>query len=207
MGYYKMEPPIPTQQPPAGHVDPLTQNIGYIPQQGYNVDPMMSKHLDFSESLQQLKNMLYGREYNEETDEWETVKVLVGYDSEGKEVMQVEGPLMEPRSIRAIIGWLQTFLNSNLFLSQLDEERINDIMWDVNTKLFTVFYNLRYKLTPKERGPLWASIEYPILFGLCRANRKITLDAISKTQQTHEIIQGGTPRAPTPDKEFKVLGW
>ncbi|GAF93760.1 unnamed protein product, partial [marine sediment metagenome] len=94
-----------------------------------------------------------------------------------------------------------------LFLSQLDDERINDIMWDVNTKLFSVFYNLRYKLTPKERGPLWASIEYPILFGLCRANRKITLDAVSKSMQTHEIIQAA-PRTPTTEnKKFNVLGW
>ena len=169
-----MEPHV--QQPIQNPVDPLTQNIGYVPQRGYDTDPMMSKHLDFSESLEQLKNMLYGKEYNEESGEWEPATTLVGYDEYGKEIMQIEGPLMEPRSIRAIIGWLQTFLNSNLFLSQLDEERINDIMWDINTKLFTIFYNLRFKLTPKERGPLWASIEYPILFGLCRANRKITLD-------------------------------
>ena len=195
------------QQQPMGYAgDPLATSVGYIPPQRMDMDPMMSKHLDFSSTLDTLKNMLMGREYNDDEDEWKPSTIRV-YNDKGEEVLVEEGPLMEPRSIRTIVNFLQMFLNPNLFLSQLDDERINDIMWDVNTKLFAMFYNLRYKLTPRERGPLWASIEYPILFGLCRANRKITLDAMSKMQQTHEIIQGGPQKTQQPDKEFKVLGW
>ncbi len=199
----EQQPPMPQQ----GYTDPLATNVGYIPQQNIQMDPVMSKHLDFSNTLDQLKNMLMGREYNDEEDEWKPATIVVGYDDKDKPIEIEEGPMMEPRSVRTIIGFLEMFLNPNLFLSQLDDERINDIMWDVNTKLFAMFYNLRYKLTPKERGPLWASIEYPILFGLCRARQKITLDAVSKSMISHEMIQA-TPRAPTAEaKEFKVLGW
>ncbi len=200
-----MEPPQPMpQQPPMG-MDPMLTNVGYIPPQNMQMDPVMSKHLDFSETLDRLKNILMGKEYDDEADEWKPAMIKV-YNEKGEEIEVEEGPLMEPRSVRTIVNFLQMFLNPNLFLSQLDDERINDIMWDVNVKLFSVFYNLRYKLTPKERGPLWASIEYPILFGLCRANKKITLDAVSKMQQTHEIIQA-TPSTQPENKEFKVLGW
>ena len=199
------QPPMP-QPGQQGYVDPMMTNVGYIPQQNIQMDPVMSKHLDFSNTLDRLKNMLMGREYNDEEDEWKPATIMV-YNDKGEPIEVEEGPMMEPRSIRTIIGFLEMFLNPNLFLSQLDDERINDIMWDVNTKLFAMFYNLRYKLTPKERGPLWASIEYPILFGLCRARQKITLDAVSKSMISHEMIQA-TPRAPTAEnKEFKVLGW
>ncbi|KKK82216.1 hypothetical protein LCGC14_2805630 [marine sediment metagenome] len=115
---------------------------------------------------------------------------------------------MEPKDVRTTVSYLQMFLNPNTFLSQIDDERINDIMWDVNKKLAILFYNLKHKITPHERDMLWGMIEYPILLGLSRANRKITLDAVSKMQQTHEIIQQATPNQPHPEKkDFKVLGW
>lgn len=201
-----MEPPPQPQQPPMG-ADPLATNVGYIPPQRWDQDPMMSKHLDASEILSRLKNMLMGMEYNDEEDEWKPAEIIVGYNKKGKEVKIKEGPLMEPKDIRITISYLQMFLNPNTFLSQLDEDRINDIMWDVNKKLAILFYNLRHKLSPEARDMIWGMIEYPILLGLSRANRKITLDAVSKMQQTHEIIQA-TPKAPTPeDKKFNVFGW
>ena len=197
-----MEPP--QQQQP---VDPLSQNIGYMPQRQFDADPMMSKHLDASEILSRLKNTLMGMEYNDEEDEWQPATRIIGYDKDNKEVTVPEGPLMDPKDVRTTVNYLQMFLNPNTFLSQITDERIKDIMWDVNKKLAILFYNLRHKITPHERDMLWGMIEYPILLGLNRANRKITLDAVSKTQQTHEYIQGN-PSTPKPsEKEFKVLGW
>ena len=195
------------QQPMQPSVDPLLQNVGYIPQQRFDVDPMMSKHLDASDILARLKNTLMGMEYDDDADEWKPVMVLIGYDKEGNEVMAKEGPIMNPKDVRITISYLQMFLNPNTFLSKIDDETINDIMWDVSKKLSILFYNLRHKITPHERDMLWGMVEYPILLGLNRANSKITLDAVSKMQQTHEIIQA-TPKEPTPEqKEFKILGW
>ena len=193
------------QQPPIN--DPYATNIGYMPQPRMEMDPMMSKHLDVSDILVRLKNTLMGLEYDDDEEEWKQVMTVIGYDKEGKEVLVREGPLMEPREIRVTISYLQMFLNSNTFLSQLDNERINDIMWDVSKKLSILFYNLRKKIAPHERDMLWGMIEYPILLGLNRAGNKITLDAMSKMQQSHEIIQAH-PKTPTPgEKEFKILGW
>lgn len=197
---------IPMQQPQPGlpQSDPYT--VGFIPQQR-NFDPMMDRHLDASAMLEKLKKMLMGMEYDEENDEWKPAKIVVGYDEQGNPMEVEEGPLMSPRDIRVTISYLQMFLNANTFLSQLSEERINDIMWDVSIKLGILFYNLRHKLSPETRDMIWGMIEYPILLGLSRANRKITLDAVSKIQQTHEYIQGVPRTQPEQSKEFKVLGW
>ncbi|KKL23139.1 hypothetical protein LCGC14_2428380, partial [marine sediment metagenome] len=49
------------QPPPQPAVDPLlATNIGYNPQQRFDTDTVMSKHLDASELLNKLKNMLMG---------------------------------------------------------------------------------------------------------------------------------------------------
>ena len=113
---------------------------------------------------------------------------------------------MDPKEIRMLIGFLSGYLDSNTFLSQIDDERTNNIMWDVSLVLGTIFYNLRNKISSNERATLWLSIEDAILFALGRANRKITLDAMSKMQQTHELIQA-TPKPQKTEKQFKVLGW
>ncbi len=195
----------PQQLPPAG-ADPMAANIGYIPQQRFDQDPMMSKHLDASEILTRLKNTLMGMEYDDEAEEWKPA-TITGYDEDGKKVEFEEGPLMDPKDVRITVSYLQMFLNPNTFLSRLKEEEINDIMWDVSQRLAILFYNLKHKITSQERALLWGMIEYPIYLGLKRADGKITLDAVSKMQQSHEIIQA-TPKAPTADeKEFKVLGW
>ena len=133
--------------------------------------------------------------------------VQIYFDEDGNEIKEKESPLMDPRDIRLIISSLHMYLNSNTFLSLLDDERINDIMWDISQNLAILFYNVRNKISPHERSILWAQIEHSILFALYRAKGKITLDAISKTQQSHEIIQTA-PSTPTEQqKEFKILGW
>ena len=197
-----MNEPLPPAQP--GYIDPLATNIGYIPQSNMHPEAMMSKHLDASDILIRLKNTLMGLEYDDEEDEWKHVMVPIGIDQEGNEILAHEPPLMDPRDIRLVMSSLHMYLNANTFLSLLDDERINDIMWDISQNLAILFYNVRDKITPHERSILWAQIEHSILFALYRAKGKITLDAISKTQQTHEIA----PRTSIEQqKEFKMLGW
>jgi len=183
-------------------------NTAYIAKQPYQQEAVMSQHLDASEMLTKLKNMLMGLEYDEEEDEWVPTQIILGYDKEGKEVKAPEGPLMEPQDIRITIGYLQMFLNPNTFLSRLKEERINDIMWDINKKLAIMFYNLRHKLNPNTRDMIWGMIEYPILLGLNRADKKITLDALTKMQHSIEHIRAGQgPAVEQPkQKEFKLFG-
>ena len=197
--------PDPYAQQPPPQQDPYS--VGYIPPMQQNVDPLMAKHLDSSEILERLKKMLLGFEYDDEEDEWKQTMITLGYDKEGNEIKVPEGPLMDAKDIRITIGYLQMFLNPNTFLSQLEEERINDIMWDVNKKLAILFYNLRHKITPAVKDMIWGMIEYPILLGLSRANKKITLDAMSKMQHSIEHIQAAPKTQPQEQKEFKVLGW
>lgn len=198
---------MPQQPQQAGYVDPLQTNVGYIPNQKFELDPTLSKHLDSTDMLNNLNNMLMGLEYDSDEDIWKPVMVLLGYDEDGKKVMEEEGPLMEPKDVRITMSFLRSLLNQNTFLSQLDDDRINDIMFDVSIKLGILFYNLRYKLSTEARTMIWGALEYPILFALSRANKKITLDAISKMQQTHEIIQTSPKPQQQENKDFKVLGW
>ncbi|KKK79192.1 hypothetical protein LCGC14_2835990, partial [marine sediment metagenome] len=100
------------------------------------------------------------------------------------------------------ISYLQMFLNPNTFLSQLDNERINDIMWDVSKKLSILFYNLRKKIAPHERDMLWGMIEYPILLGLSRAGNKITLDALSKSNKLTKSSRAD-PKNPNKIRNLK----
>ena len=131
-----MEAPLP-QPGQQGYADPLAAPaVGYIPQRGLDVDSTMGKHLDASDMLDRLKNMLMGMEYNEEEDEWQPAMIILGYDKEGKKVTQPEGPLMEPSEIRVLIGSLSMYLNPNTFLSKFKEDRINDIMFNVCINLY-----------------------------------------------------------------------
>ncbi len=193
------EQPLPPQ-------DPAGATIGYVPHQGYGADSMMSKHLDASEILIRLKNTLLGLEYDEEEDECKPAMMIVGYTKKGEAVKMEEGPLMDPPDIRITISYLQNFLNSNTFLSKIDDAQINDIMWDVSKKLAILFYNLRKKLSPHIRDMLWGMIEYPIFLGLKRASGKITLDAVSKMQQTHEVIQQNPKTQGTQEDGFNPVG-
>ena len=206
------------QQPP-----PLDQhqqtNIGYMPQQRYDIDPVMLKHLDASDMLSRLKHMLLGHEYDEEDDEWKPIQVFVGYTTHKiknketgeeeeveKEVYKSVDPLIPERTVRAIIGSLEMYLSSNTFLSILKEEARNDIMWGVCQNLGIIWLRLGNRIAPEERAMIHSTIKDAIFLGLSRAENKNTLDAISKTQQSHEIIQAN-PRTQPNEKEFKILGW
>lgn len=198
-----MEPP--PQQPPQYPADPLATQVGYIPQQRWEQDTMMAKHLDASEMLTKLRYMLLGYELNEESDEYEKVMIVIGHDKDGKEIKTPDGPLMPERTVRTLISSLEMYLNPNTFLSELKEDRINDIMWGVCQNLAILFFRLGHKVGPEERAWFGSTIKDAIFLGLNRAGNKITLDAISKMQQTHEIIQS-TPRTqPQETKEFKLF--
>jgi len=187
--------------------DPLQTNIGYMPHQLRNVDSMMSKHLDASDMLTRLKYMLLGYEYIDDSEEWKPATMIVGYDKKNKEIIAEVGPLMPERTVRSIISSLEMYLSPNTFLSELKEDARNDIMWGVCQNLAIIWFRLGHKINPEERVILHSTIKDAIFLGLSRAGNKITLDAISKMQQSHEIIQA-TPKTPTPgEKEFKILGW
>ena len=201
-----MEPqqPMMQQQQPN---DPMMTNVGYIPQQRMDIDPMMSKHLDTSEILMKLKHMLLGHEYNDDTDEWSPSTVVIGYDETGKEIRASADPILPERTVISIISSLEMYLSSNTFLSNLEEDARNDIMWGVCQNLGIIWFRLGNRVKPEERVVIHSTIKDAIFLGLSRAGRKITLDAVSKMQQSHEIIQA-TPRAPTQEeKKFNVLGW
>ena len=202
------EQPLPQQPPQQPYIDPLMQNVGYIPPQRMDMDPMMSKHLDTSEMLNRLKNTLMGLEYNDEAEEWKKVKIVVGYDKRGKEVTMDAEPLLPERTIRSLIGSLEMYLSSNTFLSQLQPEDKNDIMFGVCQNLAIIWFRVGSKIRPEERAVIHSTIKDAIFLGLSRAGNKITLDAVSKTQQSHEIIQAfPKPQQPQEKDGFKVLGW
>lgn len=197
------------QQPPAA-IDPLlATNIGYNPQQRFDSEPVMTKHLDASELLSKLKNMLLGMEYNDEEEEWQPAMRIIGYDKDGKAIEIAEGPLMDPREIRVLISSLSMYLDQNTLLSKFKEDRINDIMFSVCINLYCKLgYILRHKINPSTRDWIFAGIEHSILSALNRADNKITLDALSKMQTTTELIQQAPLNQPHPEKkDFKVLGW
>lgn len=201
-----MEPPPQLPQQQQQPIDPMLTNVGYIPQRGIDMDPIMSKHLDASEMLSKLKYMLMGYEFNEEKEEYEKVMVVIGHDKDGKEIKGEGEPVMPDRTVRTLISSLEMYLNPNTFLSELKEDKINDIMWGVCQNLAILFFRLGNRIGPEERAWFGSTIKDAIFLGLNRAQNKITLDAISKMQQTHEIIQAN-PKTPAPEKEFKVLGW
>lgn len=196
------------QQPPQqNNQEPLPTNVGYIPMNKWDTDPMMSKHLDASDMLIKLKYMLLGYDYNDEEEEYQPVMVTIGYDNEGKAIKEEGRPLMPERTIRTIISSLGMYLSPNTFLSVLDEDSRNDIMYGVCQNLSIIWFRLRNKIRPEERSLIHSSIKDAIFLGLSRANKKMTLDAVSKTQQSHEIIQA-TPQQPQQRKDdFKVLNW
>ena len=198
-----MEP----EQPPMPYQDSLAPAVGFIPPRGGGADSMMSKHLDSAPMIDRLKNMLMGLEYDEEEDVWKPVEVVVGYDNEGKEVKASAGTLMPERTVRSLISSLEMYLSANTFLSDLKEDARNDIMFGICQNLAIIWFRLGNRIQPEERAIIHSTIKDAIFLGLSRAGNKITLDALSKQQQTHEIIQASPKPQQQQDKDFKVLGW
>jgi len=177
-----------------------------MPRMSDRTADIMSKHMDTTEILNYFENLLRSKEYDEEKQRW-VQSFLTVYDKDGNEVKIPTPLLMEEGTIRVVIGFLRQFQNPNTYLSELKEEEINNIMWDVSIKLFYLFRPLsKAGLQPHTLQMLWAMIEYPIFMSLKRAGRKITLDAISKNVSQQEIITS-QPQQTKEQPAFKILGW
>ena len=115
-------------------------NTAYIARQQYSQDAVISQHLNTDEVLERLKRMLLGYEWNEEQAVWveSTIEIL---DENNQLVLIKQGPLMNPKDVRVTVGYLQAFLNPNTFLSQLTEDRINDIRIEILLKIIQ-FYSI-----------------------------------------------------------------
>lgn len=187
-------PPMQQTQQAASML-PLLGSIPY--QQSKQAEGMLNQHLGSEKIIEKLKMRLLNYEWNEEEGKWEKATREINID--GRMVRIEEPPLMSPSEVKTTIAYLEMMLNSNLFLSNLERERVNNIMVELNFKLMTVFYRLRRKMTPEERELIWGMLEYPILFGLSRAQNKITLDAVSKSQHTIESIQLGDRKQQQQD--------
>ncbi len=193
------------EQPPPPPADPYQTNIGYMPQQRLDIDPMMSKHLDASDMVTRLKHMLLGHEYNDEEEEWKEIMNVIGLDEKGNEIKVKGEALMPERTVRSLIASLEMYLSPNTFLSILKEEARNDIMWGVCQNLTIIWLRIGARIAPEERVIIHSTIKDAIFLGLSRAENKNTLDAYTKTQQSHEIIQANPKTQPVPEEKFKFF--
>lgn len=182
-------------------------NPGYIPRFRQQMDKsMLETHLDSKDIIHHIKKMLEGFEFDDQTKAW-TKSMMKVFDPQQNKIIEVEeGPLMDPKTIRLTVNYLQSFLNSNTYLSRSEPEMINNIMWDVNKRLVFLFHKLRDKIPSHVRMLLKSSVEVAIYHALNRAGDKITLDAATKMQQSVEHIQRGHANSEAEKREFKMLG-
>lgn len=82
---------------------------------------------DLGDELKQLKHDLRNEILNEETGQWERIKVLVGYQDD-KEMYGVLPPLINEMGIRMIEIELRPLISRNLINTNLNEERILSIL-------------------------------------------------------------------------------
>lgn len=183
------------------------QEMPYMPRyQRPQQSSILQEHLDATQLLTYIRKTIEGYEQNDD-GKWVKTQIIVGYDEEGKEILEDESPLMEQKYVRTIISYLYTFLNSNTFLSRNDSDMIGDIMIDVNWKLNCLFYRLRHKIPSEIRYIMLSTIEYSILNALNRSYEHITLKAGTQMQQSIEHIEKSQQMPPTDQgKDFKLLG-
>ncbi len=187
------------------------QQETFIPRQATNpaMDGVLNKHLDSSDILLNMEKMLKGYEFDEEQAQWVFSMRFLGYDKETNQERYIKsGPMMDIIEINNTIGFMRNMMNSNTFLSYLDDDiMINEMMWDINIKLAKLFHRLRFKVAPNTREFMWGAIEYPIYMSLKRASGKVTLDAVSKMQHSveHKTIGQETPEQKQA-KQFKIFG-
>jgi hypothetical protein len=185
---------------------PLLGSIPY--QQNKQSEGMLSQHLQTKELLDRLRMMLMSKEWDEEQQKWMTLTKTIYIDNKPFTV-EIE-PKMEPNEIRSIMSYMDMMLNSNTFLSYIDAERANNIAVDHNMKIMDIIFALRNRLSPAEKSFIWGALEYPVIFGLARAQNKITLDAVSKSQHTIESIQLGDKKQTEQPKQhggMKLFGF
>ena len=176
----------------------------YIPQHMQNLTAsVLSEHLKVDNMLEYIEKILMGYEMNE-YEEWVKIQLFVGYDKQGRELYQEQSPLMAAEKTRMLISYLKTMLHSNTFLTDIpDDEIINNMMFDTALMLSTVFYKVGDRIPVEVMETIWNSIMNSIHLGLFRGKGGRTLNALTKMQQSHEVI---SKDMNAPKKEFKFFG-
>lgn len=175
-----------------------------------DAESILSKHLHATELLEQIEKLLMGYEFDSETEEYKKIKVEVQDPNSSQVYLIEQGPVIDPQYVRMTIGYLKTFLNSNVYLSTYDNAEINNIMWDVNNKLLTLLHPLKSRYDPKMIDVIWSMIDNPIYSALKRATDKTTLNAMSKMQHSIEHLTPNSQQNQqqnTAKKPFKLFGF
>lgn len=179
--------------------------------QSKDTESVLSRHLNATELLEQIEKLLMGYEYDTENEEYRKVTVQVQDPNTGQIYLTEQGPILDPQYVRMTIGYLKTFLNSNVYLSTYKDEEINNIMWDVNLKLMALLHPLKHRYESRMVDVIWSMIENPIYSALKRATDKTTLNAMSKMQHSIEHLnpqsQQNQQNMNQGKKPFKIFGF
>ena len=189
------------------------ENNGMLARPYFNQNqPLLDKHLDASTIIENLKNLLLGKDYDQNKGMW--IDSFVEFqDQSGVVVMVKQGPLMDPKKINTIINYLNMLLNSNTYLSRLDKEETNNLMWDIEKEIMPLFFRLlrRKKIDSDIMRLLWGMVDKPIYLGLKRASETsgggMTINAATKMQHSIEHIQTAGKQHQQDSKDFKILGF
>lgn len=172
-------------------------------------DSIFTKHLDAEELLEKIEKLLMGYEYDSEGGNYKPIYKTIMHN--GSSYQMEQGPLLDPNYVRLSIGYLKTFLNSNVFLSYIENmDQINSIMWDVNIKLTRLLHPLKNIYDPKTVEMTYALIETSIYFAINRSYKKNTLDAFTKAQHSIEHLgaqQVSKAMTDNDKKTFKIFGF
>lgn len=176
---------------------------------GKDNESIMSKHLQANELLEQIEKLLMGYQLNNDTEEYEPVTIQQD-DGQGGIILLEQGPIMDPNYVRMTIGYLRTFLNSNVYLSYIESmDQVNNMMWDIKKKLTTLLHPLKNRYDSKMIDVIGSMVEYSIYMSLLRAYKKISLDAMSKMQHSIEHLNpsGQQGQQAQQQKKFKIFGF
>lgn len=171
-------------------------------------ESMFSKHLEPLKLLKFLEKLLMGYE-QDDNGKWIAVMTKVK-DNNGKLVEIERGALLNPDTVRMSIGYLKVFLNSNTYLSYIDDkEMINNTMWSVSLALTRLLHPLKKTHDQGFLSMLYSMLENSIYFAILRGYKKISLDAMTKQQHSIEHLQQGAQgqQQPKDKKMFKMFGF
>ena len=171
---------------------------------------MWDKHLDAKDLLESIEKLLMGYEYDNETEEYRQVTLMIQDSVTGQSKEVIQGPILDPVQIRMTTGYLKTFLNSNVYLSTYKDEEINNLMWDVKKKLTVLLHPLKNRFDSKTVDVIGSMIENPIYSALKRATDKTTLNAFTRSSHSIEHInpnaKGQQADSSSQKKPFKLFG-
>lgn len=170
-------------------------------------ESVLNKHLEATELLERIEKLLMGFEYDNDNEEYKPVYKTI---QQNDKLYKIErGPLIDPDYVRLSIGYLKSFLNSNVFLSYIESmDQINAMMWDVNVRLTRLLHPLKNLYDAKTIDMTYAIIENSIYFAVNRAYKKNTLDAMTKMQHSIEHLGPSAAKATEEQKkQFKIFGF